>query len=87
MASCPFYPSFALTDALVADIRPGHVMGAQFAVATSLPTLGLGREALVALNVIGTLVAQPLRDRMTLLGIVLGHSHKSSPTDADPVGY
>lgn len=53
------------------------MMRPKLAAATSTPALGLGAEPLVALNVVETRVAQFLRNRMTLLGVVLGYGHVS----------
>lgn len=79
--------SSPLTDTLVADIRLGHMMRAQLAIAPSLPALGLGGEALVALNVVGAGIAQSLCNRVTLLGVVLRHRHVPRATDTDAVGH
>lgn len=61
-------------------------MGAQLAVAASLPALGLGAEALVALDVVGTGVAESLRHRETLFRVVLRHGNVSRATHADAKG-
>lgn len=76
-----------LTNTLVADIGPGHMMRPHLTVAASLPALGLGGEAFVALDVVRTEVAQFLGNRMTLLGVVLSHGHVSRATDTDPVWH
>lgn len=53
------------------------MMRPHLTVAASLPALGLGGEAFVALDVVRTEVAQFLGNRMTLLGVVLSHGHVS----------